>query len=104
MKCANCGNEDQRMLIMDDDGETFYCKNCTHRTRVSDGKDDLVECPYCHRLRDRKALYCWWCNIAWESKPGPSERLSHQLNDSLRDFDERLTPSDIRYWKIRPKK
>ena len=30
-------------------------------------KDDLVERPYCHRMRDRKAYYCRYCNDStWE--------------------------------------
>ena len=104
MKCANCGNEDPRMLFEEDNGAIIYCSKCCHRTRTSDGQDDLVECPYCHRLRDRKALYCMWCNCAWESTPKPSPKLSRELNESLRDFDETLTPANIRYWKVRPKK
>ena len=54
MKCANCGNDDERMLW--DEGDTIYCSKCCHRTSFETGKDDLVECPYCHYMRDRKAF------------------------------------------------
>lgn len=35
----------------------------THRTRTSDGEEDLVECPHCHEMRDSKAYYCRHCNM-----------------------------------------
>lgn len=44
MRCANCGNEDENTLW--DEGDTFYCSRCAHRTRTSDGEEDLVECPH----------------------------------------------------------
>lgn len=59
MKCAYCGNEDEKTLW--DEGDTFYCSRCTHRTRTKDGKEDLVECPRCHKMRDSKAYYCRHC-------------------------------------------
>jgi hypothetical protein len=35
---------------------------------VDTGEDDVIECPYCHRMRDRKAMYCRYCNDStWES-------------------------------------
>ena len=59
-KCANCGNENEMTLW--DEGDTIYCSECCHRTRKEDGEDDLVECPVCHHMKDRKAYYCMWCN------------------------------------------
>ena len=56
MRCADCGNEDENTLW--DEGGTIYCSRCTHRTRTSDGEEDLVECPHCHEMRDSKAYYC----------------------------------------------
>lgn len=61
MRCANCGNEDENTLW--DEGDTIYCSRCTHRTRTSDGEEDLVECPHCHEMRDSKAYYCRHCNM-----------------------------------------
>lgn len=63
MKCANCGNSDKKTLW--DEGDTFYCSKCYHRTSIKTGEDDLVECPYCHNMRDRKAYHCRHCNTAW---------------------------------------
>jgi uncharacterized C2H2 Zn-finger protein len=63
MRCVNCGNDDERTLW--DEGDTIYCSKCCHRTSLETGKDDLVECPYCHYMRDRKAFYCRHCNVAW---------------------------------------
>lgn len=71
MRCAYCGNEDERTLFDEDD--TFYCQKCCHRTRKADGKDDVKECPYCHRMRDRKAMYCRWCNSSDWKKSTPKE-------------------------------
>ncbi len=66
MKCANCGNTDENTLWDEDD--TVYCSRCCHRTSKETGEDDLVECPYCHRMRDRKAMYCRWCNDStWQA-------------------------------------
>ncbi len=65
MKCANCGNVDSNTLF--DEGDTFYCSKCYHRTLVGLNIDDLVECPYCHEMRDRKAFHCRNCNVAWGS-------------------------------------
>ena len=70
-KCANCGNRDSRYLVDEDD--TVYCQKCYHRTRKSDGKDDVVECPYCHRLRDRKAYTCRSCNSQGWDKSSKKE-------------------------------
>lgn len=60
MNCAHCGNTNTNTLW--DEGDTIFCSLCHHRTSVATGEDDLVECPYCHRMRDRKALYCRYCN------------------------------------------
>ena len=54
MKCANCGNTNSSTLW--DEGDTIYCSECHHRTSVDTGEDDVVECPYCHRMRDRKSV------------------------------------------------
>lgn len=81
LKCANCGNTDSNTLW--DEGDTIYCSKCCHRTRKDDGEDDLVECPYCHRMRDRKAMYCRWCNDStWEeSTEEEFEEIDKDLND-----------------------
>jgi len=50
MKCANCGNENPNSLF--DEGDTFYCSTCCHRTQTATGQDDLITCPFCGRLRD----------------------------------------------------
>ena len=52
MKCTNCGNDNPATLW--DEGDAIYCSVCTHRTRKTDFEDDSVQCPYCHRLRDKK--------------------------------------------------
>lgn len=78
MKCANCGNEDTNTLW--DEGDTFYCSLCHHRTRTDSGVDDVVECPYCHRMRDRKAMYCKYCNdTSWK----PSTKKEFREIDEL---------------------
>ena len=64
MKCANCGNTDSNRLW--DEGDTFYCSKCAHRTLYATGEDDLVKCPCCHKMRDRKAFYCRNCNDTWQ--------------------------------------
>ncbi|MCD8111138.1 MAG: hypothetical protein LUE14_13845 [Clostridiales bacterium] len=81
MKCANCGNTDESFLW--DEGDTIYCSKCCHRTSKETGKDDLVKCPYCHRMRDRKAMYCRWCNdSAWlESTQEEFEEIDRLLKD-----------------------
>ena len=65
MECANCGNTDQNTLWDEDD--TFHCSKCCHRTLKGLNIDDLVDCPYCHEKRDRKAAYCTNCNTMWGS-------------------------------------
>ena len=64
MKCAYCGNTEKEWLWDEDD--TFYCSLCSSRTLYENGELDLVECPDCHQLRDRKAFYCRHCNNTWE--------------------------------------
>lgn len=96
MRCANCGNENVNSLF--DEGDTFYCSVCCHRTRHSDGQDDLVVCPYCNHLRDRKAMYCMWCNTAWGTD------LSYVDNDEdgdIKEFEDSLTSSNLRYGKLK---
>ncbi len=62
MKCANCGNEDERLLF--DEGDTLYCSKCAYRTLYATNEIDDVECPHCHKMKDRKAYYCRHCNMA----------------------------------------
>ena len=62
MKCANCGNEDERTLW--DEGDTVYCSKCAHRTSTETSEDDLVVCPNCGEPRSRKAYYCRNCGTA----------------------------------------
>lgn len=102
MKCANCGNTDKKTLF--DEGDTFYCSKCSHRTQTATGQDDLITCPFCGRLRDRKAHHCMWCNIPLNSVNPPSREEYEELDKELSAFEKRLTPSDIRYWKLRGKK
>lgn len=102
MKCANCGNEDPRTLW--DEGDTFYCSVCCHRTQTATGADDLITCPFCGRLRDRKAFECCWCGYSINSEPAPSRETYEELNELLEEFENRLTPKSLRYWKIRKKK
>ncbi len=77
-RCAYCGNTDNKTLFDEDD--TFYCSKCTHRTRKDNGKDDVVKCPYCHRMRDRKAYYCRYCN---DTNRKPSTRKEFKEIDEL---------------------
>lgn len=78
MRCANCGNTDESTLW--DEGDAIYCSKCAHRTSVDTGEDDVVECPYCHRMRDRKAMYCRWCNDStWE----PSTQDEFEETDKI---------------------
>lgn len=82
MKCANCGNTDDRTLW--DEGDTILCSECYHRTRISDGEDDSIECPYCHRMRDRKAMHCRWCNNGdWDES---SQEEFEEIDDMLKDI------------------
>ena len=71
MKCSNCGNDNPATLW--DEGDTIYCSVCTHRTRKTDFEDNSVQCPYCHRLRDKKAMYCRYCNSSDWTPSSPAE-------------------------------
>lgn len=102
MRCANCGNENPRTLH--DEGDTFFCSVCCHRTQTATGQDDLITCPFCGRLRDRKAFACMWCNNSLESQPGPTREEFEELDSILQEFEEGLTPANVRYWKLRNKK
>lgn len=79
MKCAICGNTNEDTLY--DEGATMYCSLCQHRTSNLTGEDDSVECPYCHRMRDRTATYCRYCNdSSWTSStPEEFEEIDNDL-------------------------
>ena len=81
MKCANCGNTNESTLWDEDD--TIYCSICNHRTNKENGEDDIVECPYCHRMRDRKAYYCRYCNDStWiPSTPEEFKEIDNNLKE-----------------------
>lgn len=81
LRCANCGNTDEDTLW--DEGDTVYCSKCAHRTSKETGEDDLIECPYCHRMRDRKAAYCRWCNDSMRLPSTPEE--FEEIDKCLRD-------------------
>jgi DNA-directed RNA polymerase subunit RPC12/RpoP len=102
MKCANCGNENPKTLF--DEGDTFYCSVCCHRTQTATGQDDLITCPYCGRLRDRKAFLCMWCNNPIEQATPPTKEEYEELDEILTEFEENMDESNIRYWRLRGKK
>ncbi len=97
MKCANCGNKDSNSLF--DEGDTFLCTKCYHRTRKDNGEDDVVLCPVCHHMRDRKALYCMWCGSAW----GTGDSFDKECFDLANEFEEEIDSSYIRYYKLKGK-
>lgn len=102
MKCANCGNDNPKTLH--DEGDTFYCLLCCHRTQTATGQDDLITCPYCGRLRDRKAFQCMWCNNTIEQNIPPTKEEYAELDEILTEFEENMDNSNIRYWNLRDKK
>ena len=102
MRCANCGNEDPNTLF--DEGDTFYCQICCHRTQTATGQDDLITCPFCGRLRDRKAAYCMWCNTPLDAEPRPTRENYEELDKILDEFEKNIDPSDLRYGKLLGKK
>lgn len=102
MKCANCGNDDIRTLH--DEGDTFYCSLCNHRTQTATGQDDLITCPYCGRLRDRKSFQCIWCGNTIGQNIIPTEEDYEELDKSLTEFEENMDNSNIRFWRLRDKK
>jgi len=102
MRCANCGNEDSNTLW--DEGDTFYCSICCHRTQTATGQDDLITCPYCGRLRDRKAHQCMWCNNSIGQNNPPSEEDYEELDKLLNEFEDNLDDSNLRYGKLKNKK
>lgn len=95
--CANCGKTDQSTLW--DEKDTVYCSVCCHRTRVSDGKDDLVVCPVCHHLRDRKAAYCQWCNA-----PIGDNKFSQSSYETANEFEKTIDRSNLRYYSLKGKR
>lgn len=98
MKCANCGNENPKTLW--DEGDTFYCSVCCHRTQTVTGQDDLITCPFCGRLRDRKAYECMWCGNSLDSQPGPSREEFEELDRSLNEFEASIDSSNLRYGRL----
>ena len=95
--CANCGNNNPKSLF--DEGDTVYCSECAHRTRVSDGKDDLVVCPVCLHLRDRKAFACMWCNSTWGY-----DKFDQRSFELANEFEQSDASMGKRYIKLRGKR
>lgn len=91
MRCANCGNDNPDTLW--DEGDTIYCSVCCHRTRVDDESDDLVLCPVCHHMRDRKAYECLWCGTTW----GSSDSFDQEAYDLANEFENSEGSNHIRY-------
>lgn len=102
MKCANCGNTDERTLW--DEGDTIYCSRCCHRTQTATGQDDLITCPFCGRLRDRKAYSCMWCGNSLDSSPGPSREGFEELDSILNEFESSVDETNPRFFRLLGKK
>ena len=102
MKCTNCGNEDPKTLF--DEGDTFYCSICRHRTQVATGQDDLITCPFCGRQRDRKAMHCMWCNNSIGVTPSASKEEYAELDKILTEFENRISSSNLHYGRFLGKK
>lgn len=98
MKCANCGNTDSKTLW--NEGDTIFCSKCSHRTRTDDNEDDVVLCPVCRHMRDRKALYCQWCNNTW----GSDQSFSQEAYDDANELEESIDSTNIRYFKLKGRK
>lgn len=45
----------------------------------------IVECPYCHRMRDKKAMYCRWCNDS--SGEESTEEEFNEIDKKLKDMN-----------------
>ncbi len=101
MRCANCGNENPKTLF--DEGDTVYCSVCCHRTQVATGQDDLITCPYCGRLRDRKAINCMWCGHSINEVTPPTKEEYTELDEELQKFEDNLDSSNVRYWNLKNK-
>lgn len=95
IKCANCGEENPEWLH--DEGDTVYCLRCLHRTRKDNGEDDLVVCPVCHHMRDRKAVHCMWCNSAW----GCDDTFDQASYELANEFEASVTSANIKYYKLK---
>ena len=91
MKCASCGNINSESLH--DEGDTIYCSKCTHRTNKLTNKDDTVICPVCHYPRDRKAMYCRWCNDSSWGKYNPE---AEKMN---KEYQKTITEDNLAYGK-----
>lgn len=98
MKCANCCNDNPNTLF--DEGDTFYCSMCCHRTQTATGQDDLITCPHCGRLRDRKAYQCMWCNNTIDENNEPNKEKYEELDEILTEFEDNMDSSNIRFWKL----
>ncbi len=84
MKCANCGNTNSDSLH--DEGDAIYCSKCSHRTNKLTNKDDTVICPVCHFPRDRKAMYCKWCNdSSWGDYSTEAEKMNREYQKTITD-------------------
>lgn len=53
-------------------------------------------CPVCRHLRDRKAMYCQWCNTT--DRQG---EYSAEAEEAVNEFEEKLTPKNIRYYRLK---
>ena len=93
MKCANCGNINRDSLH--DEGDVIYCSRCTHRTNKSTNKDDSVICPVCYYPRDRKAMYCRWCNDSSWGKYNPE---AEKMN---KEYQKTITDDNLAYGKYK---
>ncbi len=97
MKCAHCGSD--LSVCGQRETDTIYCQRCTHRTRVSDGQDDLVVCSRCGRLRDRTAFLCRWCRGHEGDGAVPGSRKA-AVEQAVRDGAYRsllyFTPDELR--------
>lgn len=89
---------------MHDEGDTFYCSVCGHRTQTATGQDDLITCPYCGRLRDRKAYQCMWCGNTIGADPGPSREEYESLDTMLNEFEAGVDESNKRFFRLLGKK
>lgn len=49
-------------------------------------KDDVVKCPACHYPKDRKAIYCRWCNDSfWEKYVPKAEKMNKEYQKTITD-------------------
>lgn len=116
MKCANCGNENEKTLQKKEDN-TIYCSCCSHITKIEEGLEKISSCPKIQEDESIQENNTFWKVVAFiggasslgfglialyfMGKSSNSEKQKENMSNMIKKLINENAQKDdlVRWWK-----